>query len=60
MDHEFGQVEVPNENDAPARIHCIAAESQSPLKKGDEVIITSQIEGENKYIAVSVDAVGRT
>jgi len=53
MDHKFGQVEVPQKNESPSLIHCVVGEGYRALKKGDKVIITSKIEGENKFVGIS-------
>jgi len=54
LDHNYGQVEVPRLNTAPALVNCKLRDSDKPMVRGEEVLIISHDKEAKKYLVRSL------
>lgn len=54
LDHNYGQVEVPRLNTAPALVNCKLRESDRAMVRGEEVLIISHDKQAKKYLVRSL------
>jgi len=50
LDGKFGQCEIIRPKGAPALLNCRMAEGESPLKRGDEILVIGQDESDQKFV----------
>ena len=56
LDHNYGQVEIPRDKNAPALINCKLSESDSALVRGADVLVVKFDQDSQHYIVRSIEA----
>lgn len=54
LDHHYGQVEIPRDKDSPALINVKLSDTDSPLVRGDEVLVVKFDKDSQRYIVRSL------
>ncbi|MDP0490564.1 MAG: DUF1449 family protein [Verrucomicrobiota bacterium JB023] len=53
LDHDFGQIEVPRKNGAPALLNAILPEGREALVRGDSVLVIGHDKEKDKFLVRS-------